>query len=209
MNTNKLVDRMFRKVDNVVWDLMSGNVGFKSKDGIITINLNEATDMEAPNAEVTVNMFDDFGVTIPAFAQSIPLDTVTLGDLIFGATGPLGWVVKKNEKSYKLMKPDGTRSDWVPPKVQMLGFDSGVMVLRNLMNMFPGGAADLGNFQNSMLPMMMFMGDESEISDMLPMMLLMGQQNGGGNSNMFQTLMMMKMLGGGNNKPFSGGKFFN
>lgn len=204
---NKFIDRMFRKVDNVVWDIMSGRVGFKTRDGIITIELHDIVDdKEAPDAEVSINMFDEFGITIPAFAQSIPLESITLGDLIFGATGPIGWVVKKNDKSYKLMKPDGTRSDWSPPKVQMLGFDSGVMVLRNLMNMFPG--SDLGNFQNSLLPLMMMSDNENDISSMLPFML-MTQQNGSNNtSSMLQTMMMMKMLGGSSNKPF-GNKFFN
>lgn len=202
---NKFIDRMFRKVDNVVWDIMSGRVGFKTRDGIVTIDLqSDVTDTEAPNAEVSINMFDDFGITIPAFAQSVPVTSITLGDLIYGAGGPLGWVVKKSDKSYRLMKPDGTRSDWTPPKVQMIGFDSGVMVLRNLINMFPGGNNDLGNFQNSMLPLLMLSDGDMDISKMLPFML-MGQQNGGAN-NMMQTMMLMQFLGKGNK--LTGGKNF-
>ena len=87
---NKFIDRMFRKTDNVVWDIMSGRVGFKTRDGIVTIDLqSDVTDTEAPNAEVSINMFDDFGITIPAFAQSVPVTSITLGDLIYGAGGPI------------------------------------------------------------------------------------------------------------------------
>lgn len=199
----KFIDRMFRRVDNVVWDLMTGRVGLQTRDGINTIELGELTEdkTSAPDAEVSVNLFEDFGIVIPAFAQSVPVDSIAVGDLIYGATGPLGWVVKKNEKSFRLMKPDGTRSDWSPPKVQMLGFESGAMDLRNLINMFPGGAGDLGAFQGSLMPLLAFGGldGDSELGDMLPLML-MSQSAGGaggfGGGNMLQTLMLMKLMKG-------------
>lgn len=202
MNFNrKFIEQMFRQVDNVVWDIMSGRVGFKSKEGIVTIELGDIVEDEAPDAQVSVNMFEDFGISIPAFAQSVPVQSITLGDMIFSTSGPLGWVVKKNEKSFKLMKPDGTRSDWSPPKVQMIGIDSGVMVLRNLINMFPGGSSDLGSFQNSLMPLMMLSSDDNDISKMLPF-VLMGQMGGDGNNNMLQMMMMMQLMGnksGGSN----------
>jgi hypothetical protein len=193
----RFMNRLFRHVDNVVWDLMSGRVGFQTADGIVTIELGDVTDSEAPDAVVSVNLLDEFGISIPAFAQSVPTESITLGDLIFGATGPLGWVVKKNEKSFRLMKPDGTRTDWHPPKTQMIGFESGVMVLRNLLNMFPNGAGDLGKFQGTMMPfLMMGMGGDSDLKDMLPLMLMSQATGGDGSSNMLQTMMMMKMMGG-------------
>lgn len=217
MNFNKnFIDRFFRPVDNVVWDLMSGKVGFKNGKSIMTIDLGDLSDdkTEAEHAQVSENPFDDFGMAIPAFAQSVPVDNIALGDMIYSAGRVMGWVVKKNAKSFKIMKPDGTRSDWVPPKVQMLGFDSGVMVLRSLMNMLPGGEAGLGSMQGMLMPMMamgMLDGEGDGMKSMLPM-ILMAQTGAGGTSanmsNMLPMMMMMQMMGGKNKGPV-GSKFFN
>lgn len=227
MNFNKnLIDRFFRSVDSVVWDMMSGRVGFKTSEGIITIDLNDlnADKTEAPDAQIVINPFDQFGMEVPAFAQSIPADSISLGDMIFSSSSNkvLGWVVKKNEKSLKLLKADGTRSDWSPPKTQMLGFDSGVMVLRSLMNMLPGGESGLGQMQSSLLPMMAMgmMGDgdsDFDLKSIMPIMLMsqMGMPGTAGGTaspmngmgNMMQTMMMMQMMKGGfgkSNKPGSG-----
>ena len=219
---NKFMERFFRPVDEVVWDMMSGKVGFKTKDGICSIDLGAVVDTEAPDAQVSVNPFEDFGMAVPAFAQSVPVDSITLGDMIYSSSSNkvLGWVVKKNDKSFKLMKQDGTRSDWVPPKVQMIGFDSGVMVLRSLMNMLPGGASGLGQMQSMLMPMMAMgmMGDGDsgamDMKSMMPMMLMsqMGMGGaaapvGGGMASMMPMMMMMQMMKG-DGKPGSKKSFF-
>lgn len=172
MNYNAaFMTRFFRPVDSVVWDLMSGRVGFQTGEGICSIELGPLDDEgEAVEAQVTINIFEDFGLPVPAFAQSVPAESIAAGDMIYSSSSNrvLGWVVKKSSKSLKLMKPDGTRSSWTPPKVQMLGFDSGVMVLRSLMNMLPGGSSQLGQMQNMMMPLMMmnqFGSDSDSDSD--------------------------------------------
>lgn len=218
MDFNKnFIDRFFRPVDNVVWDLMTGKVGFQNGSSIITIDLGDLNDdkTEAPNAQPVENPFNDFGMAIPAFAQSIPLDNVNIGDMIYQNKKVMGWIVKKRDKSFKVMKVDGTRSDWTPPKVQMLGFDSGVMVLRSLINMLPDGQAGLGNMQGMLMPMMaMGMAGGDDMKSMLPLML-MSQTGAGGTAanmgNMLPMLMMMKMMGGdksGGAFPSGNGKFF-
>jgi uncharacterized membrane protein YgcG len=78
-----------------------------------------------------------------------------------------------------LMKVDGTRSTWTPPKVSMLGMDSGVMVLRSLMTMLPGGNAGLQGMQSMLMPM-----------------LMMGQLNGDGDSGLDMEAMIPMMLMG-------------
>ncbi|PWU00813.1 MAG: hypothetical protein C5B52_08320, partial [Bacteroidetes bacterium] len=172
---NKMMDRFFRKVDGVVWDLMTGRVGVKTSDGITTL---EGT---GDDAQVTLNMFDQFGMEVPAFAQSTPVTAVAVGDLIYGDKKPIGWVLEVNTGTsvgapvtkFTLMTPDGTRKNWVPPKVNMMfGFDSGVMVLRSLMNMLPGGSGALGQMQNMILPLMMMGGeDQIDLNSIMPMML--------------------------------------
>lgn len=215
LNSNKLMDRFFRKVDGAVWDLMTGRIGIKTNDGIVTM------EGESDDATVTLNLVDQFGIGIPAFAQNTPQAAVQVGDLIYGAKGPLGWVVDKKEKSFNLLKPDGTRTNWSPPKVAMFGFDGGVMVLRSLMNMLPGGAGGLAGMQGALMPLLM-MGGDTDIGDLMPM-LLMGQMGmtapGATNPDgtpatpvanpMAQMLPMMMMLQMMKGKGGSGGSFFD
>lgn len=224
-DSKKLINRFFRPVDGVVWDLMSGRVGVKTSEGIVTV------EGEGEDAQVTINLMDGFGVGIPAFAQSTPVESIQIGDLIYGSKAPLGWVVEKSAKSFKLLKADGTRSSWTPPKVSMIGFDSGAMVMRNLINILPGGSTGLGGLQGMILPMMM-MGGDMDLGNMLPMMLMsqMGSavpaadgttapnpfaaMGGGGIGGMMQMMMMMNMMKGGSGKPgksnsMFGGNFFD
>ena len=73
---NKFMDRMFRKADGVVWDLMSGQIGVQTSEGIVTLV------GEGENARVNINLLDEFGIALPAFAQSTPIDQIKVGDII-------------------------------------------------------------------------------------------------------------------------------
>ena len=223
---NRLMNRFFRRVDGMVWDLMTGKVGIRTEQGILTL------EGEGAEAELVENMFDQFGIELPAFAQATKVEDIKLGDLIYGGRGLRGWVVKLPPKTGKgkdftLLKTDGTRGAWRPPKVKSLGIDlGGAMVLRSLMNTLPDGG--LGDMQNMLMPMMMMGGmgggdggggmGFGDLEDMLPMLLMsqsgmMGDAGGGG--NMMQTMMMMKMMGGfrgdgdGKGRNFPGGSYFD
>lgn len=234
MNYEKFINRMFQKCDGVVWDMMTGRLGIKTNEGIVSLELDP---VNPEDSQVSINMLDDFGMAVPAFAQSTPVTAVSVGDLIYSAaTGkPSGWVVKKTDKAFRLMRPDGTTSSWTPPKVQMLGMDSGVLVLRSLMNMLPGGQSGLGQMQSTLMPMMAMgmLGDgDSDMADMMPLMLMSqmgatttdGASNPFAGGNMMQTMMLAQMLkkmggmgngssGSGNSKPMfkpnKGGFFDN
>lgn len=214
MFNGKFIQNMFRQVDSVVWDMMTGRVGFQGADGIVSIELTEQKDADGKgtgefDAQVSVNPFEDFGMAVPAFAQSVPVGDINVGDMIYSSSQNkvLGWVVKitkGTDTRFELMKQDGTTSNWKPPKVQMLGFDSGVMVLRSLMNMLPGGGIQLGQMQNMMLPMMMMAGEDGvDFEKIMPMMLFSQMNVGGGGTdvsgaggNMMQMMMMMQMMKG-------------
>lgn len=237
---DKFMDRLFRKAPGVVWDMMSGKVGVSTKEGIATFT------GEGDDAQIDINLFDQFGMEVPAFAQSTPLDQVNVGDLIyFGSTDKPGWIIEKrygvkptgsstprrptkkstaagpgeltvaaedidkSNVSFTLMKVDGQRTTWKPPKVSMLGMGAdGVMVIRSLLTMLPGGQSDLNGMQGNMMMMMQMQamngGNEDggglDMEKLMPMMLMgaMGG-NGGGGNNMMQTMMMMQMMGGGGN----------
>lgn len=225
MNMNKMFDgkklmsRFFRPVDNVVWDLMSGRIGILGREGITTI------EGEGEDAQITINLFDQFGVAVPAFAQGTATADVKVGDLIYGASSVLGWVVDRTDKSFSVLKPDGTRTNWSPPKVAMIGFGGDVMVLRSLLNILPGGEGGLNNFQNLLMPMMLMGGDDLDLGQMMPLMLMtqLGATapTGGGEeaannplsgmSQMMPMMMMMNMLGGNKSggNPFDTTNFFD
>lgn len=208
---DKFMSKMFRKADGVVWDLMSGKIGVQTEDGIATL------DGEGDDARVSVNMFDEFGIALPAFAQSTPIASVKAGDIIYrGSKANIAWVVEvkgagTDKITFRVMKPNGEITSFNPPKLSMLGLDSGVMVLRSLMTMLPGGDKGLAGMQNMILPMMMMGGGaDGEMMDKMMPLLLMGQMGGagtdagGGMGNMMQMMMMMSMLkGDGGSNPFA------
>lgn len=201
---NKFVDRMFRKADGIVWDLMTGKVGVQTSDGIATI------EGEGDDARITVNVMDDFGIALPAFAQSTPPEAIKVGDIIYrGKRDNVSFVIEKKENGkFRVMNADGTSTTWTAPKVSMLGFDSGVMVLRSLVSMLPNGNDGLGQMQGNLLPMIMMAGgpDGLDMEKILPLMLM--TQSGaasGGMGNMMQTMLMMQMFTGskgGGKSPF-------
>lgn len=218
---NRLMNRFFRRVDGVVWDLMTGRLGVTCSDGIATL------EGEGDDAQVTINMFDQFGLSVPAFAQNTPTAAVNVGDLVVGQRGIQGWVVGINTKTLSLMKPDGTRASMTPPKVSMMGLEGGVMVLRSLVNMLPGGSSGLNSMQTMLMPMLMMgqLGGEEggglDLDAIMPMML-MGQMNMGApvdpnNPNaallqqnsmgqMMQMMMMAQLFKGGAAGGIFGGK---
>ena len=209
-NPNKLIDRLFRRADNVVWDLMSGKTGIRTRDGIITLDIDE-TDPANPSYQTMINPIDGMGMEVPAFAQQTALDAVKPGDLIINGNTQ-GWVTKVNAKSITMIKPDGSHSTFTPPKTQILDFGTGVMVVRSLLNTLPNGQAGLQNISGMLLPMMMMGGGDADLEKMLPMMLLMngaGATSGNasdasnpfaamganGMGQMMQLMMLSKLMG--------------
>lgn len=205
---DKIMSRMFRRADGVVWDLMTGKIGVQTDEGIATL---EGT---GDDAQVNLNLMDEFGMALPAFAQATPKNGVQVGDIIYrGARNNIAWVIDKTEDGdkvrFKLMKPNGETTSWNPPKVSLMGFESGVMVLRSLVSMLPGGQGDLGQMQNMLMPMMLMggMDGSSDMMDkMMPFMLMQmtNGQSANGAGNMMQTMMLMSMMQGNGNSPFGG-----
>lgn len=216
--SNKLLDRFFRRAENVVWDMMSGRIGYKNRDGeIISLDGNE-TDGFVPS----INPFGEMSVELPAFAQSTPLESVKVSDMILQGD-KVGWVIEVKGKSLRLMRPNGDMNSFTPPKTQILDFGSGVMVVRSLVNMLPGSTGGLGGLQAMLMPMLLLGDGDMDMEKMLPMMLMMqgaapvaadgtpnpmasmfgGGAAGGMGGNMMQMMqmqMMMKALGMGSSK---------
>jgi hypothetical protein len=199
--SNAILNRLFRRVDGVVWDLMSGKVGIRNSEGVVTFSLDQSTVESPAVGSVSINPFESFSVPIPAFASRVASNEVNPGDLVHGARGPLGWVVDRKEVAFTIMKPDGSSTIWSPPKVEMMGEGQGAMVVRSLLQI-GGGKEGLGNFQSALLPMVMMGGLEGGdgagmLDKMMPMMMMMQAGGAGGGMNqMMSTMMMMSMMKG-------------
>lgn len=189
-NTNAIMNKFFKPVNNMVWDLMTGSTGFKMGANIVSVD---------SDGQVVHNTMDTFGMPIPGFAQAVAPTNIQVHDAILNDQGLLGWVTSIEDGKFTLIKPDGTFGAWQPPKTTMLTFDMGVMVVRSLMNMLPDNK--FGNFQSMLMPLAL-MGGGEEMGEMLPMMLMMqtgalgGQAGNMDMSGMMQMMMMMKMMKG-------------
>ena len=167
---DKMLARMFQRVNDVVWDISTGKMGILGKNGSIFSLVGEGED-----AQVVENMFSEFGMAVPAFAQSVPFDSVQLGDLAFRPGGRPGWVVEKNPNSLILLNTDSSEGTLRRNKVVTMGMDqSGVMVLRNLFNMTGGAGQE--SFQ-MLMPMLMAGTTNEDAGGMVQMMLMMSAMN--------------------------------
>lgn len=204
-NPSAMMNNFFRKVDNAVWDIQTGSLGLRTKEGIHTLS------GEGDTAQIILNPITQFGLPLPAFARSTPLAAVKLGDMVSGSVN--GWVVSLVQVDgvtikFKILKANGETTTWAPPKMQMLGFDSGVMIVTSLLNLSPGGSAGLGNLQSSLLPLMMMGGEDLDMDSLMPMLLMGGQfgsstdaASTNGLSGLVSTFMFMSMM-----KKFGGSK---
>jgi len=222
----KMMGYQMSTVENLLYDMSTGQIGVKNKDGITTISkvsvqvpvkktrsktVPTTTDVVETTTEdtfeLTVNPFDMFSMSIPAFAIATPLDQVKIMDIVIDQNDKaVGWVTKITGASLRVIKTDGTNSTFTPPKVQMMGMSAGgVKAVKQLFNM-EGGFAGV---QSSMMPMMMMAnmmanmmgGDESSdeggFADMMQMQLMMQMMNPGqsaGAVNPMASMMPMMMM---------------
>lgn len=177
INMKALASRVFRKLDNAVWSMTTGLTGFDIKGNTLVLT------WEDDEPIITNDIFDGMSMEIPAYAMITPIEAIEVGDAIVDANGSVkGWVVDfVGNSSFKILKMDGTTSEFRPPKTNFGGLN-GAMVVKSL---FSTG----GSVMQSQLPMMMMMmgDDSSKLDEMLPLMLFngMSQQN---------PMMMMMML---------------
>lgn len=202
-NNSRFLDRFFKKVDGLVWDLSTGKLGVQGTDGIYTVDIQQPENGRGEvSAQVSINPFDQFGIAIPAFATNTNLEQIEVGDLIVGQKEVLGWVIKKNPASLVLLDTKGFQKQYNPPKVAVIN-QSGAMVVKNLTGLL--GDTGATSFQSSLLPLLVMGGDTGlDFEKLIPLMLFTQQGQAGaagGLGGMLPTLMMMGALGGGQAAP--------
>lgn len=195
MNSKKFLNRLFRRIHGLTWDVITGSVGLQTENGIYTVSMKEDG-----TPELSVNPIEDFGLALPAFAtQSAHADVQPL-DIIVGDQGIIGWVLEKTASSFKVLDHNGHTKTYTPPKVAVFG-NQGVLVVRNLLNL-TGGANNANSFASSLLPLMMLGGGDAQLEKMLPLLLLSSQGGampaaGGGAGGMNAMLPFLLMKDGG------------
>lgn len=200
-NTNKFLNRMFRRVGGLVWDVLTGQIGLQTEQGTYTVSF----DGEG-NATLNVNPVDGLGLAIPAFATQATHEEVSNGDIIVGDQGIIGWVVDKTASAYKVLDHNGHTKTYSPPKVAIMN-TQGVLVVRNLLNL-TGGAQGANNFASNLLPLLVLGGSDSKLEKILPFLLMQSQAPAAGGAAAANPLagilpfLMLKEggLGGGDGK---------
>jgi hypothetical protein len=198
-----LINRMFRRADDVVWDLSTGSVGIATKEGIATLSKSPGAESGQETYGISLNLIDSFAMPIPAFAQSVPFSEVKRGVIVHGASDVLGWVDEVKERQLKIIKPNGQITQWSPPKVETFGVQDGVMVVKPLLDFFGGNADGVKGLQSNLIPMMMMAqvsGNNSSdgvLNNIMPLLLF--QQVSGGKADMsgMMPLLMMQAMSKG------------
>lgn len=182
MNTSKLTNLMFRQVDNVVYDIMSGATAIKTNDGLVSF--------DTKTGELVTNPIETLGFELPAFALLTPIKDINIGDLIVKDGKAVGFVSIAADGDFEVVRIDGFTGQYTPTSIKLFGQAAGIQVVKSLFN-FDGATGDQGLMGNPMM-LMMLMGDgKKDMNKMLPF-LLMGQSGSTGGMN---PLMLMALMG--------------
>lgn len=185
---------MIQPIENVSYDLQTGLTGIKTKSGIVTLE----------GEELSKNPMDFFGMDIPAFAMLTPVADVKAGDIIVSEGKAYGFIIEITETgSLKTINIQGHVSRFVPTKVNMLGIQKGVTVVKSFTNLFGGSTDGKGAMDmNSLMMMSMLSGGgkdgdkSSKMESILPMLMLSGGLGGSGSATGgMNPLMLMMMMG--------------
>ena len=209
----KAMGTMFAQVDNVKYDLASGQTGIVTDGGLVTLGSDGALDQ---------NPMDFFSLELPAFAMLTPAKDIQRGDIIVSGGKAYGFILEPGLKpaqrgrakavvdeavdpaseavtkgELQTINVQGHVSRFRPKRVTMMGVSDGLLVVRSFANLFGAPSAEQQNPMAAMLPLMlMSKGNGSVgIADKLPLLMMMGGM--GGQNMMSNPLMMMALLGDG------------
>ena len=212
----KAMTNLFAQVDNVKYDLATGQTGIVTDGGLVTLGSDGALDQ---------NPMDFFSLELPAFAMLTPAKDIKRGDIIVSGGKAYGFILEPGLKpaqrgrakvvvdeaidpasetvtkgELQTINVQGHVSRFRPKRVTMMGVSDGLLVVRSFNNLFGAqGTNEVAqNPLQAMLPLMlMSKGNGSVgIADKLPLLMMMGGMGGMGGSNMMSNpLMMMALLG--------------
>ena len=182
MNTSKLTDLMFRQVNNVVYDIMSGATSIKTSDGLVSF--------DTKTGELVTNPLDSLGFELPAFALLTPIKDISIGDLIVKDGKAVGFVSITSDGDLEVVRIDGFTGEYKPTSIKLFGQAAGIQVVKSLFNM-NGTTGDQGLMGNPLMLMMLMGNKNKDMSSMLPFLLL----GNGANTSGMNPLMLVALMG--------------
>lgn len=208
----KAMTNMFAPVDNVKYDLASGQTGIVTDGGLVTLGSDGALDQ---------NPMDFFSLELPAFAMLTPAKDIQRGDIIVSSGKAYGFILEPGLKpaqrgrakvdvatdpeaetvtkgELQTINVQGHVSRFRPKRVTMMGVSDGLLVVRSFNNLFGAPSTEQQNPMQAMLPLMLMSksGNGNQMEKLLPLMMMMGGM-GGGQNMMNNPLMMMALLNDG------------
>lgn len=208
----KAMGNMFAQVDNVKYDLASGQTGIVTDGGLVTLGSDGVLDQ---------NPMDFFSLELPAFAMLTPAKDIQKGDIIVSGGKAYGFILEPGLKpaprgrakdaavdadpeadkvakgELQTMNVQGHVSRFRPKRVTMMGVTDGLLVVRSFNNLFsqPGADAAAQNPMQAMLPLMLLSKGGTGSADLKEMLLPMMMMGGMGNLGGMNPMMMMALLG--------------
>lgn len=194
----KLAKSMMKEVSARI-DMTTGTMGITTPEGLATLGTDESGGLC-----ININVMDEImGFDVPAYAVKTPFDKIAVGDIFVDSNDKQGFVIGITEKStLQILKPNGQKTTYNATKTNLGA--NGFFVVTNFFKGMVGGS---GGGMNSMLPLMMLMGNDDEGDSKTPksegkknklgMMLAMSAMSGsemgiGGINPMMLALMMDK-----------------
>lgn len=207
----KAMTNLFAQVDNVKYDLATGQTGIVTDGGLVTLGSDGALDQ---------NPMDFFSLELPAFAMLTPAKDIKRGDIIVSGGKAYGFILEPGLKpaprgrakdaevaadpeadkvakgELQTINVQGHVSRFRPKRVTMMGVSDGLLVVRSFTNLFGAPSAEQQNPMQAMLPLMLMSksGNGNQMEKLLPLMMMGGM---GGQNMMNNPLMMMALLGDG------------
>ena len=91
----KAMGTMFAQVDNVKYDLASGQTGIVTDGGLVTLGSDGALDQ---------NPMDFFSLELPAFAMLTPAKDIKRGDIIVSGGKAYGFILEPGLKPAQCLR---------------------------------------------------------------------------------------------------------
>lgn len=178
-------NQLFTQVENATWDLLTGKVGYRDGQSVVTINEKRIT-----RNPVIGNALPP----LPAFALPTNAAQIAVGDLVINGETIIGFIVEKKESgNFSTIDFNGRIGEWSAPEGILFG---DTKVVRSLTSMLGGETAGI----QSMLMPFLLMG--KDVSSILPILLMSkvgvpGTEVKGFDTSMLMTMMAMQSLGQG------------
>jgi hypothetical protein len=175
-------NQLFSQVENATWDLLTGKVGYRDGQSVVTIN----------EKRITRNPIIGGALPpLPAFALPTNAAQIAVGDLVLNGETIIGFVIEKKEGgTFSTIDFNGRIGEWSAPEGILFG---DTKVIRSLTSML--GAEQTG-LQSMLMPFLL-MG--KDVGGMLPILLMSKIGVPGTDVKGFDPsmLMMMMAMGGG------------